>query len=293
MKTKFILLALLVPLIACSDGSDYSDSAADYESYEEATEAGRVAPDIDPSAAPGVAFEYSMRLGVPDDRIAELQERHADACEEMGLTRCQIVGMQYDRSDEGRVYGQLTFLLGPADARSFARDAVSSAEEVDGTLLSSRFRGEEVQTSIDDSQTREQGAAARLAEIEAALNRGGLSDDRRTQLEAEAANLRSAVAAEQQSQQAGERRLAKSPLTIDYAGEYSYGRKPLGQIGDEAAQAGRTSLTALFTLLVYFFAVVLPWLLVTAGVYYGGWWLFSRARSWFQSRRDARHDAGD
>lgn len=278
VNKKIAVIGLLGIVAGCGQSSEYAEET--YEAAAETEAAGRVAPDIDPSAAPGVAFDYDMRLGVPDRRISELQERHADRCEELGLSRCQIVGMHYDRSDEGRVNGQLTFLLVPGDARSFAREAVASAEEMGGTLLSSQFRGEEVQTAIDDSERRESSIAERLTEIETTLNRGGLSNDRRAQLESEAAELRARQSGEQQSQQANQRRLAMSPLTINYAGEYSYGRKPLGQIGEEAMQAGRFSLTALFTVFVYLIAVFLPWLIAIGLIYYAARWVYYRYRAW-------------
>lgn len=288
MRTKLAALGFLGLLAACSEASDYAGESVE-ESYDSAS-ADRVAPNIDPTAAPGVAFDYALRLGVPDPQIAELQERHADSCEEMGLTRCQIVGMQFDRSDEGRVRGSLTFLLVPAEARSFAGAAVSSAEEIGGTLLSSRFRGEEVQTAIDDSERSESRIEERLTEIERALDTGGLSDDRRAQLESEAADLRARLAGEQQVQQANERRLAKSPLTINYVGEYSYGRKPLGQIADEGLQAGRTSLTALFTVLVYLVTVLLPWIIVGGILIFALRWLSDRFGAW-RARREAERYA--
>ncbi len=293
MRTSLIMLGLTGILVACGQSDEYPDGAGGYEARSDETEAERVAPDIDPSAAPGVAFDYAMRLGVPDERISELQEQHADACEELGLARCQIVGMQFDRSVDGQVSGQLTFLLVPSDARPFARQAVDGAEEIAGTLLSSQFSGEEVQTAIDDSRRRGNRTEERLAEIERTLNRSGLSEDRRTQLETEAAQLRAGLSSETQAQEANERRLAKSPLTISYVGEYSYGRKPLTQIGDEALGAGRTSLTMLFTVLIYLVTVILPWLISGALLIYGVRWLFGRIRSWREKRPVAVSDAGD
>lgn len=291
MRRKLIAIGILGLLAGCGEAGDYAGESVEQGGDAATSEA--VAPDIDPSAAPGVAFDYALRLGVPDDRISELQESHADACEEMGLARCQIVGMAFDRSNEGRVHGSLTFLLVPTEARDFARDAVASAEEVGGTLLSSRFSGEEVQSAIDDSRRSEDRIEARLAEIERTLDAGGLSDDRRAQLEAEAADLRARLAGERQAQETNERRLAKSPLTIAYVGEYSYGRKPLGQIADEGLQAGRTSLTALFTVLVYLVTVLLPWVLAGGLLIFGLRWLSGRARDWRARREARRHGEGE
>lgn len=295
MGRSLAFSAIAILLAGCSaQDREYSEegATASFNVEETMAEADMVAPDIDPSISPGVAFDYSLRIGLPDNRISMLQERHADTCEEMGIDRCQIVGMNYDLYDNGRAGGQLVFLLLPTEARSFAREAVAQAEKMDGTLLSSRFRGEEVQTATDDSRQREANATERLAEIERTLNRGDLSADRRAQLELEAADLRGQRTGEQQLQERNERRLAKSPLTIDYAGEYSYGRTPVSQIADEALEAGRSSLTVLFTILIYLVTVALPWLLILSALLFGGRWAMKRFRSW-QSRGDAPRDKAD
>ena len=296
MRKILVAAAAIGMLAGCSQAEpDYQTESYAVDVEEEASmdSAESVAPDIEPTAAPGVAFDYSVAIGVPDANISRLQEKHADACEAMGLSRCQIVGMQYDLQDIGRSSGQLTFLLGRADARVFARDAVKEAEKMDGALLSSQFSGEEVQTAIAESVRRADMAKERLAEIERTLNQKGLSDDRRAQLESEAAGPRGQRVPEQQSQQANQRRIAMSPLTIDYIGEHSYGRTPFSQIFGEAWDAGRSSLTALFTVLIYLLTVFLPWILVAALIIFAARWSYRRVEAWQAARRGTTNDAGD
>ncbi len=275
MRIRLTLFAIALGLSGCSQaGSDQSESYAAIDDAADMAES--AAPDIRPTAAPGVAFDYAIRLGVPDMRISALQEQHADACEKLGLARCQIVGMNYDLVDENRVSGRLRFLLTPDIARDFAKSAVEAARQVDGQLIRSEFNGEEVQTAIDASRARSGDAQARIDEIERELARGGVTRDRRAALNDEAARLRQQLTGERQTRDETGRRLAKSPLTITYAGSRDYGRTPLSQIADEAVDAGRSSLALLFTIFVYFFTVLLPWLVVAAILIYAVRWVSRR-----------------
>ncbi len=275
MRIRLTLIAIALGLSGCSQAGN--DQSAPYATTEDAADMAEVAaPDIRPTAAPGVAFDYAIRLGVPDMRISALQEQHADACEKLGLARCQIVGMRYELVDEDRIRGQLRFMLTPDIARNFAKSAVDAAQQVDGKLIWSEFNGQEVQTAINASQQRSQDAQSRIDDIERELAGSGVSRDRRATLADEAARLRQQLTGERQGRSESERRLAKSPLTIDYIGSRDYGRTPLSQIADEAVDAGRSSLALLFTIFVYFFTVLLPWLVVAAILIYAVRWLSRR-----------------
>src|SRR4051812_15014720 len=52
-------------------------------------------PEISPPAAPGVAFNYRYAFRLPANRIGQIQEEHAAACEKLGAERCRITGMLY------------------------------------------------------------------------------------------------------------------------------------------------------------------------------------------------------
>src|SRR4051812_40828858 len=50
---------------------------------------------VDPTAAPGVAFNYRYAFHVPAVRLAEVQERHAQMCERLTIAHCRITGLLY------------------------------------------------------------------------------------------------------------------------------------------------------------------------------------------------------
>ena len=51
-------------------------------------------PNVGPTAAPGVAFNYRYAFRLPAERIAQVQEQHARTCEGLGVARCRITGMR-------------------------------------------------------------------------------------------------------------------------------------------------------------------------------------------------------
>ena len=298
MRTQFWLLASVLTLGACSQ-ADQTRTSSENLTVADAESGDMVAPNIDPAAAPGVAFTYAMTLGVPDRRISALQEKHADACEALGLSQCQIVGMRYDLVDEDRVEASLRFMLAPTIARGFAKQAVAEAQKVDGKLLASRFDGQEVQTGIDQSRERSATAQDRIDAIEREL-RGTVSRDRRAELNDQLAGLRNQLVQERQTRQGDQKRLNLSPLDIDYAGASVYSDTPLTQIASEATRAGKGSLTLLFTILVYLVTVVLPWLLALALLLFLLRWGSRKAEAWrlardtdTQDERRPHHDAAD
>src|SRR4051794_11328006 len=77
------------------------------------------APDISPTAAPGVAFNYAYEFSLADDRISATQEAHASACENLGLARCRITGMSYSVDEHEQVTAELDLKLDPMIARQF------------------------------------------------------------------------------------------------------------------------------------------------------------------------------
>lgn len=291
--------SILLVLGACSQSDDEHRSSDSLTISQGTESADMVAPNIDAAATQAVAFSYAITLGVPDRRISALQEKNADACEALGLSRCQIVGMRYNLIKQDRVEASLRFLLAPDVARTFAKQAVSEAEKMDGKLLESQFDGEEVQSGIDQSRERSGTVQDRIDTIERELS-GNVKQDRRAQISDELAALRNQLVQERQTRQADQKRLNLSPLDIRYAGASVYSDTPLSQIASEATLAGKGSLTLLFTVLIYLVTVVLPWALVLVLLLLGLRWGSRKAEAWhlrrnvdFQDEQRPGHDPAD
>ena len=226
-------------------------------------------PNVSPTAAPGVAFNYRYSFRLPSERIAEVQERHAATCEQLGVRRCRITGMLYRVVGENDVEAMLSFQLDPAIARHFGRAGVQAVTQAEGMLTESMITGEDVgsniqRTSRDIAQMREE-----LRGIEAQLGRGDLAPAERPRLEAQARELRAAIEAAQNDNADQGELLATTPMTFNYgSGQFAPGqqrpslRVALDRAVDGFLYGGTLLLVILITLLPWAAAGLIAWGLV-------------------------------
>lgn len=218
---------------------------------------------VSPSVAPGVAFQYQYDFRVPGEKIEAVQDEHAAACETLGLSRCQITGLSFNQSENGYPQGRMEFLLDPAIARKFGRDAIASVEKAEGVLATSNVQGENVGDEITTSQVRSAGIEAEVKRIEARLAGKGLANDERVELRRRAEELREMLGGEKEQRRAGERRLATTPVAFNYSGNMGIGGSDT--FGD-AWSASSNSMTTMLSVMLMFFGVMLPWLLPIAAI---------------------------
>ena len=175
-----IALPLLAVVAGCSAENEAREVAAAEAGAEAAdasaskVAANEAAPDasngamftkpaaVSPSVAPGVAFQYRYDFRVPGDSIEAVQDEHAAACETLGLSRCQITGLNFQQGEEGYPEGRMEFLLDPSIARKFGRDAIASVEKAEGVVAKSNVSGENVGSEIASSQVRSAGIEAEV-----------------------------------------------------------------------------------------------------------------------------------
>lgn len=268
-----IALPLLAAVAGCSEANEAGEEAA-AEAGAEAAEgsAAKISANetasegatftkpaaVSPSVAPGVAFQYRYDFRMPGDSIEAVQDEHAAACETLGLSRCQITGLNFQQSEEGYPEGRMEFLLDPSIARKFGRDAIVSVEKAEGIVANSEVSGENVGSEIASSQVRSAGIEAEVKRIEARLAGKGLANDERVELRRRAEELRDMLGGEKQTRRDGEKRLATTPVVFDYSGDMGIGGA--GAFGD-AWSASSNSMATMFAMLLMLAGVVLPWLL--------------------------------
>ena len=159
-----IALPLLATVAGCSaengareeaaPGAEAADASMAKVAANEATEdasSGAVFTKpaaVSPSVAPGVAFQYQYNFRVPGDKIEAVQDEHAAACETLGLSRCQITGLNFQQGEAGYPEGRMEFLLDPSIARKFGRDAIASVEKAEGIVANSNVSGDNVGSEI-------------------------------------------------------------------------------------------------------------------------------------------------
>jgi len=213
-----------------------------------------------PGGAPGVAFAYRYAFSLPGKAIADVQQRHAAACEELGPDKCQVTGMDFRQADGGEVTARLDLMVAPGIAHRFGKQAIDLVKAVDGELANADVTGDNAGGAIEASQLRSTGLAGELARIEKRLSTAGLSPEEKVALSARADELRQQLRAEEGDRAENERRLASTPMNFTYAskGLFAASDDPLGS----AAESSWSSMSAMLGVVMTLIGVALPWLLV-------------------------------
>lgn len=260
-RVKLLTMGLVMLTAACSaDRGDGQEEARG--GTQEASADLADAPNVSPTAAPGVAFSYSYLFEVRDEAIAGVQEAHAGRCESLGVARCRITGLQYTVNESDAVSASLEVKLAPGIARQFGKAATQDVRNANGRMRRTEFSGEDTEplttgarSAQDDLQSRITGLERQLASTRGASERAELQSQL-NELRTQVANTRAAIA------NASER-LASTPMTFNY-----YGRGGIsGFRSNPVAEAMRSfiaSVVTMITVVLQFLAYMLPWALLLA-----------------------------
>lgn len=225
---------------------------------------------IVPTSAPGVAFNYRYAFRLPNNRIATVQEEHAQACEKLTITKCRITGMRYSLVDGDEVRAYLQFKLSPELARQFGKEGIAAVIKAEGMLVDSEISGNDEGTNINQSRLRTASINDRMKEIERRLASKGLADFERAQLQQQAASLRQQLANEEQNRSNSEEALANTPMSFHYGSGSTIpgfdGSSPL----KESWRAAVGSFMMMLGVVLMAVGVSLPWLLLV-GLLFALW----------------------
>jgi len=237
-------------------------------------------PDVGPTAAPGVAFNYRYAFRLAAPRISEVQEQHAQMCERLTVARCRITGMHYRVVNDRDIEAMLAFKLDPSLARAFGRQGVEAVVRAEGMLTESEITGTDVGTSIRAAGRSLADLQADLARIEARLGQRIPSGERES-LEYEAQQLRAQIRALRETRSEQQESLATTPMVFRYgSGDLVPGlaqRPTLKQALQRAADNFLDGATMLLILVIS----LLPWALALALI-----WAIVRTvrRRWFPKK---------
>ena len=262
----------------------YEAPAADSAAAPEAITASRAGgPNVGPTAAPGVAFNYrySFRLEAP--RIAAVQEQHAQLCERLTVARCRITGLRYRVVNDRDIEAMLAFKLDPAVARHFGRSGVEAVVRAEGMLTESEITGVDAATNIRQAGRSIVQMREELRRIEARLA-GRLQADERANLENEAQLLRQSIRAAEAGREQAQESLATTPMVFNYGS----GELVPGFANDltlsKAWQRALDNLSAAGLGLMIILVTLGPWILLALLI----WWAAVRIRRrWFPKRAKA------
>ena len=270
MRKALPLIAALT-IAGCSGGEERDTDTRTFDVTEEASTDSSSSrtpapPGISPTAAPGVAFNYSYAFRLPNERIAGVQEQHAAACEKLGVERCRITGFLYEARGKDDVDAQIAFKLDPALARRFGKEGIDAVTRAEGRLVRARITGDDVGSRISEGNRTRGQIEEELRRIDAQLARRGLGAAERAQLQAQAQELRQRLRAEESTQNERREQLATTPMVFDYrAGETD---RSLGAAVNRALEGFGESARAV----LIFFVYVLPWALLFLLLWLGWRW---------------------
>jgi hypothetical protein len=218
------------------------------------------APDVDPTLAPGVAFDFSYSFRLEADRVAEMQREHQQLCASYG-PRCQVTGVDYRAANEEDVEATLSFLVDPAIAAQFGREGVRAVTAADGELTDSTVNGTDVGTSLKANNGQLDELQTELQRVEARLAQRNVPGAERADLEEQRQSLRQQISALGATASEQEQRLATVPIQFRYgSGALAPGPAHQPTIGQATARAANNFLGALKTLLILFVSIS-PWVL--------------------------------
>jgi hypothetical protein len=275
MRSKLPFL-LLAPLAACGSGGDNSGSrdsgvrhseeasTAVQSDAESADSRAPSAPNVGVTAASGVAFNYRYGFRLPGQRIAQIQEQHAQACEKLGIDRCRITGMKYRLVNDSDIEAMLAFKLDPAIARQFGKNGADLVQQAQGMLVESEITGEDVGTEIVAAARNEAALGEDLARIEERLKQPKLGSSERTELQIQAQQLRESIRGSRTGRAEKQETLAKTPVVFNYgSGDLAPGFDERPSIGKALARAGDNVVEG-FAAILLIAITLIPWALLLA-----------------------------
>ena len=229
-------------------------------------------PAVSPTAAPGVAFNYRYAFRLPPDRIAAVQEHHAQACERLGAARCRITGMLFRVVDARNIEAMLQLKLEPGLARQFGREGIAAVVRAEGALTESEISGLDAAGGIDAANRSLADLTADLARTEAELVRGNRQAPERTRLEYEVRQLRDRIRILRDNRDAQQDSLATTPMLFRYgAGTLVPRAEPDSSLYATAERAFANFGGAMLVMLAILLTL-LPWALLAGLI----WWLVRR-----------------
>ncbi len=252
LKSVALALPIFLTICACSKGEE---TASTYNSENTPDSA---APDIGLTSAPGVAFSYDYRFGLESGKIATLQERHAAACEALGIDKCRITGLSFSRRGADTADGSLELALAPDLARKFGRDAIAAVEAAKGTVAAIDIKGENKNPTLEKSTNDINAARAEHTRLEAQLSQGKLSDATRVELLRQIAGQKAAELEAQSQGETARKTLVTTPMRFIYSTNGFLPGISLDRTAWSALSFAGVLLNGLFALIVVLAALAIP-----------------------------------
>jgi len=256
MQPRPICLASLATALvfssACSKNGSQPQRSEQYEASDTSSP-----PSISPTAAPGVAFNFTYDFNLPDERISATQEAHAAACEKLGLAQCRITGMFYSVDQHEQVTAELKLKLDPLIARQFGKSAQQAVEGNDGKLIRLEIGSSEEGQAIQQASKQRADVSAQIAQLEQELAKTKPGTSAHANLLNQIQSLQQQASEQTHAIESSQAALASTPMDFHY---YGRGGVP-GFRGNPVREAWQTFVTTvvwLVGILLQAIAVLIP-----------------------------------
>src|SRR6478752_1506878 len=107
-----------------------------------------------PLALSKVAYSFDLGFRLASEDIVPLQQEHADMCEALGPSNCQIVQLSSSGEIDEAVRGELQLAVTADKARGFAKVLSGAATQAGAEAFRANIQGEELSKGIVDTEAR-------------------------------------------------------------------------------------------------------------------------------------------
>ena len=240
---------------------------------------------INEDVTSGVAFDFKYLFSLPESRIGSVQQEHAALCAKLGIARCRVTGLKFNKTRDGTIDAMMAFAVERSLALGFAADATALVERAEGKLATSEVNGSDVGSGIVADDSNATAIERELSKLGAELKVPGLRSEARERIIERRQELRDELATITASRDDKVQSLATTPVMFNYeSGDTVLGMDrsaPLRQ----GLSVGETSFAAMLGFVALLFGAVAPWALLGLGIF----WIFRRIR---QPKAGAAPDQG-
>lgn len=217
-----------------------------------------------PIHVPQISYSYRYGFTVPSGGLEAMQKVHLAACDRLGPTRCQLVAMSRNGSDQWET-GQLSLKVDANIARNFGTDLEKTVSGRGGSLSESSISAEDLSKQIVDTDARVKAKtllAQRLTELLA--TRRGTTIDLVTAERALSDVLEEVDSSRSQlAEMKG--RVVLSDISINYSTQQTAAGSAYDPVKEAFESVGVVFGTSL-AMLLRFVVVILPWSLALFGL---------------------------
>ncbi len=251
------------------------------QSYSKQADTSKPAPEPNsdnPSSQSFLAYRYNYTFALPAKAVKPAMEGHMKICVTAGPDKCQVLRSHNSQHSDTKISAFLSLRAEPGWLKTYAKDVQDDVEAAKGEMRSSDVSAEDLTRQILDTDARLKAQITLRDRLQGLLETRNAELKDLLALERELARVQSQIESATTTLNVLRKRVSMSVVDIHYNSQsVAVSRSAFAPIGDALKDFFRTLSRGLASV-IYFFAAILPWLLL---VILPGLWLLR----WFWRRR--------